>query len=56
VVAHAFDPSTWEAEVGGFLSLRPAWSIESIPGQPGLHKETLSQKAKKKKKLLNAAL
>jgi hypothetical protein len=26
VVAHAFDPSTWEAEAGGFLSLRPAWS------------------------------
>jgi hypothetical protein len=28
VVAHAFDPSTWEAEAGGFLSLRPAWSTE----------------------------
>jgi hypothetical protein len=25
VVAHAFNPSTWEAEAGGFLSLRPAW-------------------------------
>jgi hypothetical protein len=24
VVAHAFNPSTWEAEAGGFLSLRPA--------------------------------
>jgi hypothetical protein len=24
VVAHAFNPSTWEAEVGGFLSSRPA--------------------------------
>jgi hypothetical protein len=23
VVAHAFNPSTWEAEAGGFLSLRP---------------------------------
>ena len=22
------DPSTWEAEAGGFLSLRPAWSTE----------------------------
>jgi hypothetical protein len=28
VVAHAFNPSTWEAEVGRFLSLRPAWSTE----------------------------
>jgi hypothetical protein len=26
VVAHAFNPSTWEAEAGRFLSLRPAWS------------------------------
>jgi hypothetical protein len=25
VVAHTFNPSTWEAEAGGFLSLRPAW-------------------------------
>jgi hypothetical protein len=28
VVAHAFIPSTWEAETGGFLSWKPAWSIE----------------------------
>jgi hypothetical protein len=28
VVAHAFNPSTREAEAGGFLSLRPAWSTE----------------------------
>jgi hypothetical protein len=28
VVAHTFNPSTWEAEAGGFLSLRPAWSTE----------------------------
>jgi hypothetical protein len=26
VVAHALYPSTWEAEAGGFLSSRPAWS------------------------------
>jgi hypothetical protein len=25
VVAHAFNPSTWEAEAGQFLSSRPAW-------------------------------
>jgi hypothetical protein len=26
VVAHACNPSTWDAEAGRFLSLRPAWS------------------------------
>jgi len=44
VVAHAFNPSTREAEAGGFLSLRPAWSTKWVPGQPGLYRETLSQK------------
>ena len=28
VVAHAFNPRTWEAEAGGFLSSRPAWSTK----------------------------
>jgi hypothetical protein len=28
MVAHAFNPSTWEAEAGGFLSVRPTWSTE----------------------------
>jgi hypothetical protein len=28
VVAYAFNPSIWEAEAGGFLSSRPAWSTE----------------------------
>jgi hypothetical protein len=28
VVAHTFNPSTWEAEAGGFLSSRPAWSTK----------------------------
>jgi hypothetical protein len=50
LVAHAFNPSTWEAEAGGFLSLRPAWSTELVPGQPGLHRETLSRKTIKKQK------
>jgi hypothetical protein len=39
-----------EAEASEFLSLRPAWSTKGVPGQPGLHRETLSQKPKKKKK------
>jgi hypothetical protein len=48
VVVHTFNPSTWEADVGGFLSWRAAWSTELVPGQSGLHTETLSQKKKKK--------
>jgi hypothetical protein len=28
MLAHTFSPSTWEAEAGGFLSLRPAWSTK----------------------------
>ena len=43
VVVHAFNSSTWEAEEGVFLSLRSAWTTEWVPGQPGLHRETLSQ-------------
>jgi hypothetical protein len=41
-VAHVFNPSTWEAEAGRFLSSRLAWSTKWVPGQPGLHRETLS--------------
>ena len=34
MVTHAFNPSTWEAEAGGSLSSRTAWSTEQVPGQP----------------------
>ena len=30
------------------MSSRPAWSTEQVPGQSGLHRETLSQKVNKK--------
>ena len=43
-MVHAFNPSIWEAETDGFLSSRQAWSTELVPGQPRLHRETLSQK------------
>jgi hypothetical protein len=42
-VAHASNPRSWEAEAGEFLSSKPTWSTEQVPGQPGLHRETLSQ-------------
>jgi hypothetical protein len=47
MVAHAFNPSTPEAEAGRFLSSRPAWSTKWVPGQPELHRETLSRKTNK---------
>ena len=40
VVEHSFIPSTWEAEAGGFLSLKPA-STQRNP---------VSKKPKRKKK------
>ena len=46
-MAHTFNPKTREAETGGFLILRPAWSIEWVPGQPGIYRETLSLKTSK---------
>jgi hypothetical protein len=48
MVAHTFNPSTWEAEAGEFLSLRPTWSTEWVPGQAGLYRETLFQKSENK--------
>ena len=49
VVAHAFNPSTCEAEAGRFLSARTAWCTMWFPGQPRLYRETLSRKTKKNK-------
>jgi hypothetical protein len=53
VVVHAFNPSTREAKAGGFLSSRPAWPTNLVPRQPGLYRETLSQKNKTKKQNKN---
>jgi hypothetical protein len=39
LVVHTFNPSTWEAEAGGFLS----------SSQPGLYRETMSCKTKQNK-------
>jgi hypothetical protein len=50
VVVLAFNPSTREAEAGGFLSSRPPWSTEWASGRQGYTRETLSQKTKTKKK------
>ena len=39
MVTHTFSASTQEAEAGGSLSARPAWSKEQVPGQSRLHTE-----------------
>jgi hypothetical protein len=40
---HTFVPSSRDAEVSKSLSLRSPWATECVPGQPRLHRETLSQ-------------
>ena len=46
IVAHAFNPNTWEAEAGGFLSSRTAWAIYTE--KPCLEKTKKKKKKKKK--------
>jgi hypothetical protein len=48
VVAHAFNPSTWEAEAGGFLSSRTAWSREWVPSRTAgaTQRNSVSKKTK----------
>jgi hypothetical protein len=50
VVVHAFNPSTWEAEAGRFLSSKPAWSTEFQDSQGYTEKPCLEKQKKKKKK------
>jgi hypothetical protein len=51
VVMHAFNPSTWEAEAGGFLSSRPAWSTKlSSKTARATQTNPFSKTPKKKKK------
>jgi hypothetical protein len=49
VVAHAFNPSTWEAEAGGFLSSRPAWSRVSSRTARAIQRNPVSKKKQKQK-------
>jgi hypothetical protein len=49
-MAHTFEPSTLEAEACGSLSLRPAWPIEPVLGQPELNREILTQKTTKRRR------
>lgn len=47
-VVYAFNPSTGEMKAGGSLEFEPAKATKLVPRQPGLHKETPSQKLIKK--------
>lgn len=50
MVAHTFDLNTHEAEVGGSLEFKASLS-NIVPVEPGLYRETLSQKRKKNGKI-----
>jgi hypothetical protein len=59
VEAHAFNPSSWEAEAGRFLSSRPAWStnykvisrtVKAIQRNPVKKKERRKERKKERKK------
>jgi hypothetical protein len=57
VVAHAFDPSTQEAEAGGFLSLRPAWSTKWVSSRTaGKTKQNKTKNNKQTNKQIHAKL
>jgi hypothetical protein len=46
-VVHAFNPSTWEAEAGGFLGSRPAWTARATQRNPVLKNKTKQTKTNK---------
>jgi hypothetical protein len=50
VVAHTFNPSTWEAEAGGFLSSRTARATQRNPVSKNKKQNKTKQKQKKKKR------
>jgi hypothetical protein len=50
VVAHTFNPSTWEVEAGGFLSLRTPRAIQRNPVSTTTTTTTTTTKQKSKTK------
>jgi len=40
IVAHTFNPSTWEAEDGGFLWVLGQSFLHRVPGWPAVPEET----------------
>jgi hypothetical protein len=52
-VAHAFKLSTWEAEAGGFLSWRPAWSRVSSRTARATQRNPVSKQQQQQQKQQN---
>jgi hypothetical protein len=50
VVAHAFNPSTWEAQAGGFLSFQPGLQSEFQNSQVYTEKPCLEKQKQKQTK------
>jgi hypothetical protein len=50
VVAHAFNPSAWETEAGGFLSSRQPGLQSELQDSQGYTEKPCLKKPKKKKK------
>ena len=55
MVAHTFNPSTWETEADRFLSLRPAWSTSEFQDSQGYTEKPCLKKNRRKKKELGSA-
>ena len=55
-MVQTFDPRSWEAEAGGSVSLRTAWSTKSLKTASAVNRETLSEKKTTKKKLAQCVL
>jgi hypothetical protein len=49
VVADIFNPSTWEAEAGRFLSSRPAWSTSEFQDSQGYTEKPCLKNTKKER-------
>ena len=49
MVAQAFNPRTWEADTGGFLSSRPAWTARATQRNPASKKKKKQNKQTKTK-------
>ena len=49
-MVRTFNPGISEAEAVRSMSLKTAWSIELVPGQPKLHRETDSKKQQNQNK------
>jgi hypothetical protein len=48
-MVHTFNPTTWEAEAGGFLSSRTAWSISKFQDSQGYTEKPPKEKQKPQK-------